>query len=163
MHTRQVYRGGEFLILDALPEDVFTPEDFSPEHKLIYNAASEFVNKEILPHIDRLETKEQEFVRDLMIDAGDIGLNGTSIPEKYGGEDLDKISTCIVSEVMGAASSFTVTHSAQTGVGSLPILYFGNKEHKNQYIHFQILLIPNILLHIPQLFRKKIPSENCQW
>ncbi len=132
--AEKIFAGGEFLITDVKPEEVFTPEDFTDEHKMIYETAKDFVAKEIEPHIEELEEKNPELVMSLLGKAGELGLISTDIPEEYGGLGLDKVSTTIVGELMGTAGSFSVVYGAHTGIGTLPIVYFGNEEQKSKYL-----------------------------
>lgn len=134
MSEKRIFAGGEFLITDAAPEDVFTPEDFTDEHRMIYDTAQDFVQKEIHPHVDRLEEKDHQLVLTLLAKAGELGLLGTDIPEEYGGLELDKVSTTVVGEAMGNAASFSVVYGAHTGIGTLPIVYFGSEEQKSKYL-----------------------------
>ena len=134
MGERKIFAGGEFLITDVAPEDVFTPEDFTEEHKMILETTKDFVTKDVLPNIDRLEEKDHDLVRDLLEKAGELGLLSTDIPEEYGGLGLDKVSTTIVAEALGDAGSFAAVYGAHTGIGSLPIVYFGNEEQKKKYL-----------------------------
>jgi len=134
MGERKIFAGGEFLITDVAPEDIFTPEDFTEEHKMILETTKDFVIKEVKPNTDRLEEKDHALVLDLLAKAGELGLLSTDIPEEYGGLGLDKVSTTIVGEAMGTAGSFACVHGAHTGIGSLPIVYFGNDEQKNKYL-----------------------------
>ncbi len=134
MADRKIYLGGEFLITDVAPEDVFTPEDFSEEHKMIYETARDFVIKEVIPNLDKIEEKDHELILSLLGKAGELGLLGTDIPEEYGGLGLDKVSTTIVAEALGDAGSFAVVYGAHTGIGTLPIVYFGNEEQKGKYL-----------------------------
>lgn len=134
MAERKIFLGGEFLISDVLPEDVFTPEDISREHKMVYESAVDFVKKEIIPNVERIEEKNESFARYLIRKTGELGLNGIDIPVEYGGEGMDKISTCLVTEAMGAGASFTVSHSAHTGIGTLPIVFFGTEDQKKKYL-----------------------------
>jgi len=134
MADRKIYLGGEFLIGDVAPEDVFTPEDFSEEHKMIYETARDFVIKEVLPNLDKIEEKDHELILGLLGKAGELGLLGTDIPEAYGGLGLDKVSTTIVAEALGDSGSFAVVYGAHTGIGTLPIVYFGNEGQKGKYL-----------------------------
>jgi len=134
MADRKIFAGGEFLITDAVPEDVFSPEDFTDEHRMIYETAKDFVEKEVMPHIDALEEKNPDLVRNLLSKAGELGLLSTDIPEEYGGLGLDKVSTTVVGEAVVNAGAFAVVHGAHTGIGSLPIVYFGNEEQKKKYL-----------------------------
>ena len=132
--AEKIFKGGEFLITDVAPAEVFTPEDFTDEHKMIYETAKDFVAKEVQPNIDRLEEKDHHLVLSLLAKAGELGLLGTEGPEEYGGLGLDKVSTTVVGEAMGTAGSFTVVYGAHTGIGTLPIVYFGNEEQKKKYL-----------------------------
>ncbi|MBW1783126.1 MAG: acyl-CoA dehydrogenase family protein [Deltaproteobacteria bacterium] len=134
MGDDRIFAGGEFLITDVAPEEVFTPEDFTDEHKMILETAKDFVEKEIQPNIDKLEEKDHDLVLSLLSKAGELGLLGTDVPEEYGGLGLDKVSTTLVAEAMGPAASFGVVYGAHTGIGSLPIVYFGNEEQKAKYL-----------------------------
>jgi alkylation response protein AidB-like acyl-CoA dehydrogenase len=134
MADKKIFAGGEFLITDVAPENVFTPEDFTDEHKMIYQTGSDFIEKEIEPLTDKLEEKDHDLVLELLGKAGELGLLGTDVQEEHGGLGLDKVSTTIVAEVMGPAGSFSVVYSAHTGIGTLPIVYFGNEEQKAKYL-----------------------------
>jgi hypothetical protein len=134
MADRKIFAGGEFLITDVVPEDVFTPEDFTDEHKMIFETSKDFVTKEVHPNMDRLEEKDHELVLELLEKAGELGLLSTDIPEEYGGLGLDKVSTTIVAESLGDAGSFAGVYGAHTGIGTLPIVYFGNEEQKKKYL-----------------------------
>ena len=122
------------MITDVAPEEVFTPEDFTDEHKMILETAKDFVEKEIDPNVDKLEEKDHELVLSLLGKAGELGLLGTDVPEDCGGLGLDKVSTTIVAEAMGTAAAFGTVYGAHTGIGTLPIVYFGNEEQKQKYL-----------------------------
>ena len=134
MGDNRIFAGGEFLITDVAPKEVFTPEDFTDEHSMILETAKDFVEKEIYPNIDKLEEKDHELVLSLLGKAGELGLLGTDVPEDCGGLGLDKVSTTIVAEAMGTAAAFGVVYGAHTGIGTLPIVYFGNDEQKSKYL-----------------------------
>ncbi|MFO7601187.1 MAG: acyl-CoA dehydrogenase family protein, partial [Candidatus Desulfacyla sp.] len=134
MGNEKIFAGGEFLITDAAPDEVFTPEDFTDEHKMILETAKGFIEKEIQPIVDKLEEKDHDLVLSLLAKAGELGLLGTDVPEEYGGLGLDKVSTTLVAEAMGTAASFGVVYGAHTGIGSLPIVYFGNDAQKEKYL-----------------------------
>lgn len=134
MAENKIFAGGEFLITDVAPEEVFTPEDFTDEHRMIFETAKDFVEKEITPKVDDLEEKDHDLVLSLLSKAGELGLLGTDVPEDCGGLGLDKVSTTIVAECMGPAASFGVVYGAHTGIGMLPIVYFGNEEQKAKYL-----------------------------
>ena len=134
MAKEKIFVGGEFLITEATPEEVFTPEDFTDEHRMIMDMAKDFVEKEIRPIEDKLEEKDHDLTLSLLAKAGELGLLGTDVPEEYGGMGLDKVSTTVVTEALGTAGSFAVVYGAHTGIGSLPIVYFGTEEQKKKYL-----------------------------
>ena len=134
MAERKIMAGGEFLIADIAPEDIFTREDFSDEHKMILETGMDFVAKEIQPNIEKLENKDSGFVKVLLAKAGELGLLSTDIPEEYGGMGLDKVSSTVVGEAMGRAGSFSAVYGAQTGIGTLPIVYFSDEDQKKKYL-----------------------------
>ena len=128
-------RGGEFLTKHIDFQDVFTPEDFSNEQKDIGQAVEDFIKGEITSRGDEIETLNNELSRELMAKAGELGFLGIDIPEKYGGMELDKISSALVSEKFGyGAGSFTVTELNHTGIGSLPVALFGTDAQKKKYL-----------------------------
>ncbi len=128
--------GGMFLFVDDVNfEDVFTPEDFSSEHKDIASAVEEFINGEIASRSEEIEELNNALSRKLMQKAGELGILGIDIPEKYGGMQLDKISSAIASEKFGfGAGSFTITELNHTGIGTLPVALFGTEEQKRKYL-----------------------------
>ncbi len=134
MAERAVVAGGGFLVGDTRPEDIFTPEEFTNEHKMVYKAASDFVKKELSENAERIEEKDEAQVRKWFTIAGELGLNAPDVPEELGGEGLDKISACLVSEALGGGHSFAVSHTCQTGIGSLPILLYGTEAQKKKYL-----------------------------
>jgi alkylation response protein AidB-like acyl-CoA dehydrogenase len=127
-------KGGSFLFSRTDLSDIFTPEDFSTEHKMIYRTALGFVNDKVLTVMDELEAKKEGLNQELLMAAGELGLLGTEVPEEYEGYAMDKISTSIVCECMGRAGGFAMTHGGQTGIGQLPIVYFGSHEQKLKYL-----------------------------
>src|SRR4051812_583448 len=108
--------GADWLTAGTAPEDVFTPEDCTDEQRLIRQATLEFVQQEVIPATDALETKDWKKSRALIKRCGEIGLLGTDVPEEFGGVGLDKVSSVIVAEVLGATASFATTFGAQTGL-----------------------------------------------
>lgn len=127
-------KGGSFLFGRTNPQDIFTPEDFTMEHKMIYKMASGFVTDSVLTRMDDLESKKEGLIRELLEAAGELGLNGADIPEDYDGINMDKVSITIIAECIGRAGSFAMTHGGQTGIGSMPIVMFGNHEQKKKYL-----------------------------
>src|SRR5690625_637190 len=126
--------GGSFLTEDLQPEDVITPEDFTEEHDMIARTTQEYVEREVLQHVDKLENHEFEHSVNLLKKAGEIGLLSADIPEAYGGLGLDTISSSLITEKMSRAGGFSVTHGAHVGIGSLPIVFFGTDAQKKQYL-----------------------------
>lgn len=130
----ELVKGGAFLIEDIDPERVFTPEDFTDEHKMIADTTAEYVEKEVTPVIENLENHEFDHSVRLLKKAGELGLLGADIPEEYDGFGLDKISSALIAEKMSVAGGFSITHGAHVGIGSLPIVLFGNEEQKKKYL-----------------------------
>ncbi|HUQ49566.1 MAG TPA: acyl-CoA dehydrogenase family protein [Terriglobales bacterium] len=126
--------GGSFLIEERAIEDVFTPEDFSDEHRQIAKTTDEFARNEIVPNIEKIEHKDWQVSRDLIKKASELGLASVDIPEEYGGSDMDKISSSIIADRIAVSGSFSVTWGAHVGIGTLPIVYFGTKEQKEKYL-----------------------------
>ncbi len=135
MAKETLFKGGEFLLKDALPEEVFTPEDFSKEQRLIAQSAEEFGVGEVASRREELEDLNPELVRDLLKKAGDLGFLGVDMPEIFEGSELDKISSALVNEFISqGVSGFSVAYAVQTGIGSLPIVLFGTPEQKKRYL-----------------------------
>ncbi len=127
-------RGGSFLIDNRVPEEVFTPEDFTEQHLLIAQTAGEFANKEIEPNIEKMERKEFAVTRELLKKAGDLGLSGVDVPEQYGGMQMDKVTSAIIADRIAKHGGFSTTWGAHTCIGTLPIVYFGTDEQKKKYL-----------------------------
>jgi alkylation response protein AidB-like acyl-CoA dehydrogenase len=134
MTEKRVFVGGEFLIADAGFEDAFIPEDFNEEQEMVRDATREFVKKEVVPVIAQLETKDFKLMRELHEKAGELDLLSSDIPDDFDGMGLDKVSTTIIADELGIAGPFGVHHGAHTGIGTLPIVYFGNEEQKQKYL-----------------------------
>lgn len=135
MAELKLFKGGEFLITDALPEEIFTPEDFSKEHRLIGKSAEEFALGEIEPRREELEELNPELIKILLRKAGELGFLSTDIPEIYGGAELDHISCVLATErLTRGISAFDISSGVQTGIGSLPIVFFGSPEQKAKYL-----------------------------
>ncbi len=126
--------GGSFLTEDRLPEDVITPEDFTEEHQMIARTTDEFVEREVLQHVDKLEDHQFDYSVELLKKAGEVGLLSADIPEAYGGLGLDTISSSLITEHISRAGGFSITHGAHVGIGSLPIIFFGTDEQKRKYL-----------------------------
>ncbi len=127
-------KGGEFLIKETNPQDVFTPEDFTEEQRMMAQTCLDFVQEEVHPLLERLDNHEEGLMENLMKKAGELGLFAVSIPEQYGGLNMDFNTSLLVTESVGGGHSFPVAFAAHTGIGTLPILYFGNEEQKQKYV-----------------------------
>jgi alkylation response protein AidB-like acyl-CoA dehydrogenase len=130
----QRIKGGSFLIVQRKPDEIFAPEDMTDQHRLIAQTAEEFMQQEVVPRVRQIEEKDPALLRGLLRKAAAIGLAATDIPEKYGGLELDKISSIIVAEKTARNGSWTATIGAQAGIGVLPIAYFGTEEQKAKYV-----------------------------
>src|SRR5579864_4600472 len=126
--------GGSFLIDERKPEEVFTPEDFSEQHHLIAQTAEDFANNEIVPAADKIEHKDWALTRELLKKASDIGLTSVDIPEEYGGAEMDEVSSSIIADRMAKYAGFAVSWGGHTGIGTLPIVFFGTEEQKKKYL-----------------------------
>ena len=132
--TAQTARGGEWLVAETDPATVTTREGLSEEHRLIEQSAAEFMDGEVLPALERLEAKDWALNRALIEKSGALGLLGTNVPESYGGVDLDKVSTMLVSEQIARSASFAATFGAQANLTILPIYMFGTEAQKSRYL-----------------------------
>src|SRR5436190_749405 len=126
--------GGSFLIDDRRPKEVFTPEDFTDEHRQIAQTTEEFALKEIVPNIDKIEHKDFSVTRELIKKASELGLTSVDIPEEFGGMEMDKVSSAIIADYIAKSGSFSVTWGAHVGIGTLPIVYFGTPAQKQKYL-----------------------------
>jgi len=127
-------RGGEFLIRETTADAIFIPEEWTEEQLMMKQMTLDFVEQRIIPNLERIEQQEEGLVPQLMEEAGELGLIGSSVPEELGGMGLDFKSTMLITEAIGGAHSFSVSFSAHTGIGTLPILYYGNDAQKKQWI-----------------------------
>jgi alkylation response protein AidB-like acyl-CoA dehydrogenase len=126
--------GGSFLLETRRPAEVFTPEDFSEQHQLIGQTAEEFALNEIVPNIEKIEHKDFPVTRDLLRKAGELGLSSVEIPEAYGGLEMDKVSAAVIADHIAKYAGFATTWGGHTGIGTLPIVYFGSAEQKQKYL-----------------------------
>ncbi|MBK8847134.1 MAG: acyl-CoA dehydrogenase family protein [Bacteroidetes bacterium] len=132
--TKATLKGGEFLIKPSTPENTFIPEHLNEEHRMMWEMANDFLDKEVTPVLDRIDAMEEGLMESLVDKAGELGLLGVSVPEAYGGLGKDFITGMLMTEALGAGHSFSVAMAAHTGIGTLPILYFGNETQKQQYL-----------------------------
>ncbi|QCR24339.1 acyl-CoA dehydrogenase family protein [Pontibacter sp. SGAir0037] len=130
----QTIKGGEFLIKETNPQEVFTPAEFNEEQQMMAQTCRDFVRDEVYPLLERLDNHEEGLMENLMKKAGELGLFAVSIPEQYGGLNMDFNTALLVTESVGGGHSFPVAFAAHTGIGTLPILYFGTEEQKQKYI-----------------------------
>jgi alkylation response protein AidB-like acyl-CoA dehydrogenase len=126
--------GGSFLLEDHNLDNVFTPEDFNEDQQMVVNLAVEFATNEVVPNAEKMEHKDWSVCRDLLKKAAEMGLTNADIPAEYGGSDMDKVSSAIISDFMSKYGSFMVTLGAHSGIGTLPIVFFGTEEQKKKYL-----------------------------
>src|ERR1700729_2480390 len=126
--------GGSFLLEERRPEEVFTPEDFTEQHQLIGQPAEEFAVNEILPNAEKIEHKDFSISRDLLKKAGELGLSGVEVPEAYGGLEMDKVTSAVIADHIAKYAGFATTWGAHSGIGMLPIVYFGTEQQKEKYL-----------------------------
>jgi alkylation response protein AidB-like acyl-CoA dehydrogenase len=134
VEQKQIVKGGAFLIEERTPDEIFTPEDFTEEHRMIAETTRQFIDNEVTPHIDELEHHDWALARELVKKAADLGLISANIPEEYGGLGLDQTSGALVGENIGRCASFATTLGAESGIGLLPIIYFGTEAAKQKYL-----------------------------
>jgi alkylation response protein AidB-like acyl-CoA dehydrogenase len=127
-------KGGEFLIRDIEAADIFIPEEFTEEQKMMAAATLDFIKKEIEPHVERMEKQEEGFMPSLMDKAGELGLLGVNVPEEYGGLGMSFNTGMLIADAVSSGGSFSTAYGAHTGIGTLPILYYGTEEQKRKYL-----------------------------
>ena len=128
-------KGGEFLIRQTKPEEIFIPEEWSEEERMIAQTCRDFLAQEVLPNVDKIDSMEDpELMPSLLKKAGELGILAISIPEEYGGMGMDFKASMLAAEAVGGGHAFSVAISAHTGIGTLPILYYGSDEQKQKYI-----------------------------
>ncbi|MDR9487755.1 acyl-CoA dehydrogenase family protein [Salibacter sp.] len=132
--NKSVLMGGEFLIRESDAKDVFIPEEFDEEQLMIAQTCKDFVDKEVTPNLDRIDALEEGLMSSILDKAGELGMLGISVPEQYGGFGKNFVTSMLSSEATGAGHSFSVSYSAHTGIGTLPILYYGTEEQKEKYL-----------------------------
>jgi len=132
--NKSAIKGGEFVIKETPVEEVFIPEEFDEEQVMIRQTCEDFLEAEIFPNLDRIDAQEEGLMQRLLDKAGELGLLGVSVPEQYGGFGKNFNTSMLVADVIGAGHSFAVALSAHTGIGTLPILYYGNDAQKDKYV-----------------------------
>lgn len=133
METNKI-KGGEFIIKETMAKDVFIPEQWTEEQLMMKKTCEDFISQEVTPHLDRIDLQEEGLMVSILDKAGELGILGVSIPEDLGGLGFDFVTSMLVTEIVGAGHSVAVALSAHTGIGTLPILYYGNEEQKKKYI-----------------------------
>jgi butyryl-CoA dehydrogenase len=126
--------GGSFLLEERRPDEIFTPEDFTEQHQLIGQTAEEFAVNEIVPNIEKIEHKDFSVTRELLKKAGELGLSSVEIPEAYGGLEMDKVTAAVIADHIAKYAGFATSWGGHTGIGTLPIVYFGTEEQKKKYL-----------------------------
>jgi butyryl-CoA dehydrogenase len=132
--TARPFQGGSFLLEERQPQDIFTPEDFTEEHRQIAKTATEFVTNEVAPAAAEIEAKNFDVTRKLLRKTGELGLMSVDVPEAYGGLEMDKVTSALIAESISKLGSFSVAFSAHTGIGTLPIVWYGTEEQKQKYL-----------------------------
>jgi alkylation response protein AidB-like acyl-CoA dehydrogenase len=132
--NRPIIKGGAFFVDDISPAEVFTPEDFGEEHQMMAKTTERFIKNEVSPHIEAIEHKDFNLIRSLMRKAGNLGLLGVDIEEEYGGSETGIVASQLIIERSAAGASFGVTLNVHTGIGTMPLVFFGNKAQKAKYL-----------------------------
>lgn len=133
--TKEALKGGEFLIKESNAQEVFIPEEFSEEQKMMANATRDFLDKEIFPHVEKMDGgTDPTFMPSLMDKAGELGLLGVNIPEQYGGLGMSFNTGMLIADIVASSGSFSTAYGAHTGIGTLPILYYGTESQKSTYL-----------------------------
>jgi len=132
--TQKRFKGGEYIVREQEANEIFIPEEFDEEQKMMADMARDFLNSEVLPILDRIDAQEPGLMEKLLEKAGELGLLATSIPEQYEGFGKDFNTSLLLTEIIGGGHSFAVALAAHTGIGTLPILYFGTEEQKKKYL-----------------------------
>lgn len=134
MSEKQMLKGGEFLVKETLAQDVFIPEEFNEEQRMMAQSCREFTETQVVPQMDQLEKHDRKLLTSLLKEAGQLGLLGIAIPEEYEGFGQNFVTSMLTTEEMGKGFSFAVAFAAHTGIGTLPILYYGTEAQKKKYI-----------------------------
>ena len=134
MENSKILKSGEFLVTGTDPKDVFIPEEFNEEQKMIAQTCHDFLEAEVYPKMADLEKGDRELMKNILKKAGELGLMGVSIPEEFGGFGQSFVTQMLVAETTGAGYSFSVAYMAHCGIGTLPIMYYGNKDQRERYV-----------------------------
>ena len=134
MENGKLLKSGEFLVNEVEVEDIFIPEEFNEEQRMIAQSCSDFLEAEVYPNIEKVEKGDRELMKSMLKKCGELGLMGVSIPEEFGGFGLSFVTQMLVAETTGAGYSFSVAYMAHCGIGTLPIMYYGNKDQRERYV-----------------------------
>jgi alkylation response protein AidB-like acyl-CoA dehydrogenase len=134
MENNKLLKSGEFLVREIEANEIFIPEEFNEEQKMIAQTCSDFLNAEVYPNLEKVEKGDRELMRSMLKKAGELGMMGVSIPEELGGFGQSFVTQMLVAETTGAGYSFSVAYMAHCGIGTLPIMYYGNKYQREKYV-----------------------------
>src|SRR5260370_18765007 len=160
VYAKATIPGGSFLLESRRRDEVFTPEDFTEQHLLIAQTAEEFAQNEIIPNIEKMEHKDFSITRELLKKAGELGLSGVEIPEAFGGLEMDKVTAAVIADHVAKYAGFATTWGGPTGIGTLPIVYFGGDEQKQKYFH---LLLQGEIVVACALSEASSGSDPVEW
>jgi len=134
METRKILKSGEFLVSEIEAKDIFIPEEFNEEQQMIAQTCKDFLDTEVYPNMEALEKSDRELMKTILKKSGELGMMGISVPEEYGGFGQSFITQMLVAETTGAGYSFSVAYMAHCGIGTLPIMYYGNEDQRQRYV-----------------------------
>lgn len=134
MENKNLLKSGEFLVKETRPEDIFIPEEFNEEQKMIAATCSDFLETEVYPNLEKVEKSDRVLMKEILKKSGELGMMGVSIPEELGGFGQSFVTQMLVAETTGAGYSFSVAYMAHCGIGTLPIMYYGNKDQRERYV-----------------------------
>lgn len=134
MENSKLLKSGEFLVSEVEPKNVFIPEEFNEEQKMIAQTCRDFLEAEVYPNLEKVEKSDRELMKQILKKSGELGLMGISIPEELGGFGQSFVTQMLAAETTGAGYSFSVAYMAHCGIGTLPIMYYGNKEQREKYV-----------------------------
>ncbi len=134
METRKVLKSGEFLVSEVEAKDIFIPEEFNEEQRMIAQTCKDFLEAEVYPNLEAVEKSDRDLMKRMLKKSGELGMMGISIPEEYGGFGQSFVTQMLVAETTGAGYSFSVAYMAHCGIGTLPIMYYGNQDQRQRYV-----------------------------
>ena len=134
METRKILKSGEFLVNEIEAKDIFIPEEFNEEQRMIAQTCKDFLDAEVYPNMEAVEKSDRELMKTILKKSGELGMLGISIPEEYGGFGQNFVTQMLVAETTGAGYSFSVAYMAHCGIGTLPIMYYGNEDQRQRYV-----------------------------